>query len=94
VRASQKKWRQANPGYSKEYRSKHPDTAERNRRKQQRRDRRRRFLNLAKNNLALDLKREAAEVWLFGPAVGDLAKNNLASTKLFIYQGVHAAADS
>jgi hypothetical protein len=40
---------------------------ERNRRRQQRRDQKRRLLTLANNNLAVDLKRSAAEVWLLGP---------------------------
>jgi hypothetical protein len=48
-------------------------------------------VNLAKNNLALDLKHEAGEVWLLGPGMKDLAKNNLASAKVFIYQPVGAA---
>jgi hypothetical protein len=90
VRASQKKWRQANPDYSKRYRGEHPEAAKRNRQQQRRRDQKRRLLNLAKNNLALDLKREASEVWLLGPGVTDLAKNNLASAKVFIYQPVPA----
>jgi hypothetical protein len=88
VRASQKKWRQANPDYWKRYRDEHPDAAARNRQQQRRRDQKRRLLNLAKNNLALDLKREASEVWLLGPGVTDLVKNNLASAKVFIYQPV------
>jgi hypothetical protein len=43
---------------------------------------------LAKNNLALDLKRSVAEVWLLGPQVKDLAKNNLASAEVFIFQSL------
>ncbi|HVZ16956.1 MAG TPA: hypothetical protein VG897_07560 [Terriglobales bacterium] len=89
VRASQKKWRQANPDYWKQYRKEHPDSTDRNRQKQKRRDQKRRLVNLAKNTLALDLKREASEVWLLGPGVEDLAKNNLASAKVFIYQPVN-----
>ena len=92
VRASQKKWRQTNPDYWKRYREQHPDVAERNRRRQRRRDQKRRLLNLAKNNVALDLKHEASEVWLLGPGVTDLAKNNLASAKVFIYQPLQASA--
>ena len=94
VRASQKKWRQSNPDYWKRYRGKHPEVAGRNRQGQQRRDQKRRLLNLAKNNLALDLKHEASEVWLLGPGVKDLAKNNLASAKVFIYQPIQAIAGS
>ena len=86
VRDSQKKWREAHPGYWKQYRQQHPEAAQRNRQRQQRRDQKRRLQNLAKNNLALDLKYWASEVWLVGPTVKDLAKNNLASAKVFIYQ--------
>jgi hypothetical protein len=88
VRDSQKKWRATHPEYSKQYRQQHAEVAERNRQQQRERDRKRRIQNLAKNNLALDLKHEASEVWFVGPAVKDLAKNNLASAKVFIYQPV------
>ncbi len=53
---SSQKWRRAHPGYWKQYRQHHPEQAERNRQRQQRRDQKRRLLNLANNNLALDLK--------------------------------------
>ena len=92
VRASQKKWQQAHPDYWKQYRQQHSESAERNRKQQQQRDQKRRLLSLAKNNLALDLKREAAEVWLFGPGMKNLAKNNLALAKVFIYQPLQPAA--
>jgi hypothetical protein len=36
----------------------------------------------------LDLKRSVAEVWLLGPQVKDLAKNNLASAEVFIFQSL------
>jgi hypothetical protein len=58
----------------------------RNRRRQQRRDQKRRLLNLANNNLAVDLKRSAAEVWLFGPTARHPANNNLAACQLLIFQ--------
>jgi hypothetical protein len=61
---------------------------EQNRQKQQQRDRKRRLRRLVKNNVALDLKRCAAEVWLVGPAAGDLDKNNLALSQLLIFQPV------
>ena len=92
VRASQKKWRAAHPEYWKQYRKRHPESVERNRKQQQQRDQRRHVMNLAKMNLALDLKREASEVWFVGPVVKDLAKNNLAQSKVFIYQGIRASA--
>ena len=51
-----------------------------------RRSGRDRIQNLAKNNLAFDLKRSLAEVWLVGSEAKALAKNNLASGQLFIFQ--------
>ena len=86
VRDSQKKWRDNHPSYSKDYRQKHPDAVQQNRKAQSRRDQRDRIQILAKNNLAFDLKRSLAEVWLVGTAAKDLAKNNLASSQLFIFQ--------
>ena len=86
VRDSRKQWRDEHPDYQKNYWRTHPEAAERNRQQQQRRDRRRRVQNLVKNNLALDLKRSAAEVWLLGPAAGHLEKNTFASCQLFIFQ--------
>jgi hypothetical protein len=38
--------------------------------------------------LALDLKSCAAGVWLFGPAAAHLANNNLATTQVFIVEGL------
>jgi hypothetical protein len=55
---------------------------------QRRRDRKHRLQHLVKNNLALDLKHSAAEVWLLGPAALHLAKNNLAVSHLLIVQRV------
>ena len=49
---SRKKWRDAHPGYQKQYWQSHPKAAERNRQQQRRRDRRRRLRHLVKNNLA------------------------------------------
>jgi hypothetical protein len=88
ARDSQKKWRQDHPGYDQKYRAQHPEYHRRNRQQQQLRDQKRRFRLLAKNNLAFDLKRSAAEVWLLGPQAKDLAKNNLASTEVLIVQSL------
>lgn len=85
---SQKKWRQANPGYDRNYRAQHPEYHQRNRELQQVRDQKRRFRRLVKNNLVLDLKRSAAEVWLLGPQAENLAKNNLASAEVLIFQAL------
>ena len=86
ARDSQKKWREAHPDYLQHYRAQHPQAVQRNRERQQRRDQKRRIRVLEKNNLALDLKRSAAEVWMVGPGVADLDKNNLASAQVFIFE--------
>jgi hypothetical protein len=52
----------------------------------QKRRLRRRLLD--KNNLALDLKHSVSEVWLLGPKLGDLDKNNLASAQVLILQSL------
>jgi hypothetical protein len=83
---SRKKWRDAHPDYQSTYRRSHTPSVERNRQMQTRRDAKRRAQFLVKNNLALDLKHCPAEVWLLGPAVRDLEKNNLAACKMFIFQ--------
>jgi hypothetical protein len=83
---SRKKWREAHPGYQKQYWQTHWKEAERNRQQQRRRDRRRRLRRLVKNNLALDLRCSPAEVWLLGPVAADLVKNNLARSQLLIFQ--------
>jgi hypothetical protein len=88
VRDSQHKWRASHPEYQRQYREEHPEAAEQNRQKQRQRDSKRRVQNLVKNNVALDLKRCAAEVWLVGPAAQDLDKNNLASSRFLIFQPV------
>ena len=87
-RDSARKWRSNNPGYWKPYRAANPGSVARNRIQQRRRDLRRRLSHLANNNSALDLKSPAAAVWLLGPAVQDLANNNLASAQIFILQDV------
>ena len=83
---SAQKWRGAHPDNWKQYRQNHPEQAERNRQRQQRRDQKRRWVNLANNNLAVDLKCSAAEVWRLGPAAGHPAINNSASCQLMIFQ--------
>ena len=83
-RDSQEKWRRRNPDYPRQYRQSHPESIERNRQGQRRRDRKRHLQNLVKNNLAFDLKHSAAEVWLLGPEAENLAKNNLAFSQVLI----------
>jgi hypothetical protein len=86
VRNSQKKWRDAHPDYLRQYREEHPEAVIRNRQRQQVRDQKPRLAFLEKNNLAWDLKRSLAEVWLVGPGAARLEKNNLASAQLLIFQ--------
>jgi len=89
ARDSQRKWRQAHPDYLRQYLAQHPEAIARNRQQQQGRDQKRRIRLLEKNNLALDLKRSAAEVWLVSPRGQNLEKNNLASTQVLIFQRVN-----
>ena len=85
---SQENWRREHPDYNRQYRQTHPQAVERNRAGERQRYRYRQLAGLAKNNLAFDLKRCAAEVWLLAPAGTVLAKNNLASSQIFIVQPV------
>jgi hypothetical protein len=87
-RDAQRQWREANPGYHRQYCRSHPEQIDRNRRQQQARDARRKLTNLAKNNLAFDLTSSISKVFLLGPAASLLDKNNLAQSKLVIYQTV------
>jgi hypothetical protein len=85
VLESQKKWRSQHPDYDQKRRQANPKLVASNRERQRQRDQKRRLQRLAKNNLALDLKRSASEVWLFGPKLRDLDKNNLASAQILIW---------
>ncbi len=87
-RDSQQKWRACHLDYPRQYRQSHPESVERNRQGQRRRDRKRHLQNLVKNNLAFDLKHSAAEVWLLGPQAAHLAKNNLAFSQVLILPAV------
>lgn len=89
---SRKKWCLNHPNYQRQYRKDHSEYVEQNLIAQKRRDQRRRARNLVKNNLAIDLKRLPAEVWLVGPDLGDLVKNNLAISQVMIFQTVAATA--
>jgi hypothetical protein len=91
---SQKQWQATHPDYPKQYRQQHPESVEKNRQRQRRRDQGRRVGHLVKNNLALDLKHSASEVWLMGPEMIDLVKNNLAFSKVLIFQTVSGASPS
>ena len=84
VRDSQKQWWDEHPQYQKQRRQANPKLVEENRQGQRQRDHARRWQRLVRNNLALDLKRSVSEVWLLGPKLRDLDKNNLASAQVLI----------
>lgn len=88
VQDSRKQWREEHPDYQKTYWRTHPEAAARNRERQRQLDRQRRVTSLVKNNLALDLKRSDAEVWLVGPDAANLVKNNLAFSEVMVFQRV------
>ena len=84
-RDSRLKWRERNPDYQRRYRIKHPEYVEQNRQSQHHRDRRKRWGRLVKNTLAFPVSTLSAEVFLCGEEKGDLVKNNLASTQVYIF---------
>lgn len=88
VRESQKQWWDEHPQYQKQRRQQNPKLVEDNRRRQRQRDQRRRLQRLVRNNLALDLSHTVSEVWLVGPKLHDLDKNNLASVQVLILPSV------
>lgn len=93
---SQKQWREEHLDYQKQWRRQNPQAVESNRERQRQRDQKRRLgrLVLDKNNLALDLKHSVSEVWLLGPKVHDLDKNNLASAQVLILPSLgHSSED-
>jgi hypothetical protein len=83
---SRKKWRENNPGYQSRYRVRNEDYCRRNRQKQRVRNQKRKLSMIVKNNLAIDLKRLPAEVWMTGPGLDGIVKNNLAISQVIIFQ--------
>jgi hypothetical protein len=84
VRESQKQWWDDHPQYQKHRRQANPKLVENNRERQRQRDKARRLQHLVRNNLALDLKHSASEVWLLGSKLSALDRNNLASAQVLI----------
>ena len=84
-RDSQQKWRDRHPDYQRQYRSGHPEYVQKNRQSQPERDRRRRLGRLVKNTLAFPVSNLSAEVYLCHEENGDLVKNNLASSQVYIF---------
>ena len=91
VRESQKQWWEEHPAYQKQRRQANPKLVENNRQRQRQRDQRRRLQHLVRNNLALNLTSSASEVWLLGPKLHALDKNNLASAQVLILPSVGSA---
>ncbi len=83
---SQKNWRENHPDYQRRYRRSHEAYAEQNRQKQRGRNQRRKLALIVKNNLAIDVKRLPAEVWMTGPGLDVIVKNNLAISQVVIFQ--------
>jgi hypothetical protein len=83
---SRKKWRESNPDYQSQYRDRNEDYCQGNRKKQRIRNQKRRLSLIVKNNLAIDLKRLPAEVWMTGPGLDGIVKNNLAISQVLIFQ--------
>ena len=88
VRESQKQWWDEHPQYQKQRRQADLKVVENNRKRQRQRDQKRRLQRLVRNNSALDLKHSASEVWLLGPKLHDLDRNNLASAQVLIFPSV------
>jgi hypothetical protein len=89
---SRKKWRDNHPDYQRSYRSKHEAYVEHNRQKQYQRNQKRQLALIVKNNLAIDLKRLSARVWMTGPGLEAIVKNNLAISQVMIFQTLGESA--
>jgi hypothetical protein len=89
---SRKKWREDNPDYQRQYRLQHKEYCEQNRRKQQSRNQKRQVAVIVKNNLAIDVKQLPARVWMTGPGIDEIVKNNLAIAQVIILQTVGGSA--
>ena len=85
---SRTKWRENHPDYQRLYRNTHQAYTEQNRAKQRQRNKKRKLALIVKNNLALDVKRLPAEVWMAGPGLDAIVKNNLAIPEVFILHAV------
>lgn len=91
VRESQRQWWDEHADYQTQRRQKKPAVVVANRQRQRQRDQKRRLQHLVRNNLAFDLKRASAGVWLVGRDWDGLDRNNLASAEVLIFQPVSSA---
>ena len=87
-RDSRKKWWEEHPDYQRERRKAKPELVEKNRQQQHFRDQKRRLVRLDRNNLVLDLKPFAREIWLISPEVPHLDRNNLVSAQVLILPSI------
>lgn len=94
VRESQRQGWNEHAEYQKQRRLKNPGVIAANRQRQRQRDQKRRLQRLVRNNVAFDLKRAGAGVWLVGPEWDDLDRNNLAFAQVLIFQPVSSPAPS
>jgi len=85
---SPQKWRSRNPDYWRRYREEHPAVVEHNRQQQHVRDQKRRLRDLANNNSAFDLKHSAAQIWLLGTGLQNLANNNSVLAQVWVLEEV------
>jgi hypothetical protein len=87
---SQRKWRAKNPQYMKRYWTRRRAHTSPNGNKRQLTSELHHLLELVENNLAFDLRSLDASIWLVGPngLLGE--KNNLASAKIIILQGIES----
>ena len=83
-----RKRRSRHPDYWRQRRESNPAVAERNRQQQRVRDQKRRLRDLANNNSAFDLKHSAAQVWLVGSGLEQLANNNSVRAQVWVLEAV------
>ena len=81
-----RKWRSRHPDYWRQRRERNPAVVEHNRQQQRARDQKRRLHDLANNNSAFDLKHSAAQVWLLGSGLEQLANNNSARAQIWVLE--------
>jgi hypothetical protein len=91
-RDSQKKWREKNPGYMKQYRATRRLGGRRQFAKSRLLTALHQLVDSVKNNVVVDLRPMDVSIWLVSDSVFH-EKNNLASAKVIILQGdLHAVA--
>jgi len=86
-RDSQRDWRERNPGYMRAYRARRRARGL-STHSSDLRSELRRLLKDVKNNAVLDLKSIDGSAWLVVPSGASSEKNNLASAKIIVLQGV------